>query len=156
MKARSRTPTPIASTTRFASRATTATICSGFDDCEPGERVTAADGYGRWRRYVIVTARDGVLDLRATSAFEHEASLDPGLAVAPSLTKGDRPELVVQQLTELGVDRIVVVEAARSVVRWDDNRAAVAMQRLARVAREAGAQSRRARLPGARGPGRAG
>ena len=119
---------------------------------EPGERVTAADGYGRWRSYVIAAAREGVLDLRAVSELEHEPVLEPGLTVAPSLTKGDRPELVVQKLTELGVDRVVVVEAARSVVHWDDRRAANAMQRLARVAREAGAQSRRARLPVLEGP----
>ena len=118
----------------------------------PGERVTAADGYGRWRSYVIAAAHDGVLDLRATSEFEHEPLLEPGLTMAPSLTKGDRPELVVQKLTELGVDRIVVVEAARSVVHWNDSRAATAMTRLARVAREAGAQSRRARLPVVEGP----
>jgi 16S rRNA (uracil1498-N3)-methyltransferase len=117
-----------------------------------GEVVTAADGYGRWRSYVIVTADDGALDLRATSEFEHEALLEPGLAVACSLTKGDRPELVVQKLTELGVDRVVFVEAARSVVHWSEQRARTAMERLARVAREAGAQSRRARLPVLDGP----
>ena len=36
--------------------------------------------------------------------------------------KGERPELVVQKLTELGVDRIVPFVTARSVVRWDDER----------------------------------
>jgi 16S rRNA (uracil1498-N3)-methyltransferase len=119
---------------------------------QPGERVTAADGYGRWRSYVIAAAREGVLDLRATSELEHESPLEPGLVVAPSLTKGDRPELVVQKLTELGVDRIVLVEAERSVVHWDERRAASSLTRLARVAREAGAQSRRARLPVVDGP----
>jgi len=119
---------------------------------QPGEHVTAADGYGRWRSYVVAAAEDGVLDLRATSEFEHEAPLEPGLAVASSLTKGDRPELVVQKLTELGVDRIVFVEATRSVVHWDERRATSSLARLARVAREAGAQSRRARLPVVDGP----
>ena len=37
-----------------------------------------------------------------------------------ALVKGERPELVVQKLTELGVDRIVPFVAERSVVRWDD------------------------------------
>jgi 16S rRNA (uracil1498-N3)-methyltransferase len=119
---------------------------------QPGERMTAADGYGRWRSYVVADAHDGVLDLRATSELEHEATLTPGLVLAPALTKGDRPELVVQKLTELGVDRIVFVEAARSVVHWDERRAASTFERLVRVAREAGAQSRRARLPTLDGP----
>jgi 16S rRNA (uracil1498-N3)-methyltransferase len=76
----------------------------------------------------------------------------PRLTVAFSLTKGEKPELAVQKLTELGADRVVLVEAARSVVQWDEIRAAAAMARLQRVAREAGAQSRRARVPIVDGP----
>ena len=37
-------------------------------------------------------------------------------------TKGDRPEWVTQKLTELGVDRIVPIATARSVVRWEGER----------------------------------
>jgi 16S rRNA (uracil1498-N3)-methyltransferase len=118
----------------------------------PGETITAADGYGRWRVYVVVAADSGTVGLRATSALAHEPHLHPELTVAFSLTKGEKPELAVQKLTELGVDRIVVVEAARSVVRWDDAKATVAMQRLQRVARDAGAQSRRAHVPVVDGP----
>ena len=40
-----------------------------------------------------------------------------------ALVKGGRPELVVQKLTELGVDRIVPFVAERSVVRWEGERA---------------------------------
>jgi 16S rRNA (uracil1498-N3)-methyltransferase len=116
------------------------------------EVVTAADGHGRWRTYVCVSAEGGVLGLHATSPIEHEVPLFPRLAVACALTKGERPELVVQKLTELAVDRILLVEAARSVVRWDDTRADHALTRLARVAREAAAQSRRARIPVVEGP----
>jgi 16S rRNA (uracil1498-N3)-methyltransferase len=119
---------------------------------EPGETVTAADGFGRWRASRVVAAADGALELDARTEVEHEPVWEPAVAIACALTKGDRPELVVQKLTELGVDRIVFLSAARSVVRWDDARAASAMTRLERVAREAGAQSRRARLPVLDGP----
>ena len=71
----------------------------------------------------------------------------PGLAVAFALTKGDKPELVVQKLTELGVDRIVPVLAERSVARPDASRAEVALARWRRVALEAARQCRRATLP---------
>ncbi len=67
------------------------------------------------------------------------------MAFAPA--KGDRPEWVVQKLTELGVDRIVPLAAARSVVRWDGDRAVRAIDRLRRVAREAVGQCRRVWLP---------
>ena len=71
----------------------------------------------------------------------------PEIAIAFALTKGDKPELVVQKLTELGVDRIVPFFAERSVVRWDDERAQRNLDRLRRVAREAAMQSRRVTLP---------
>lgn len=61
--------------------------------------------------------------------------------------KGDRPEWVVQKLTELGVDRIVVVRSDRSVVRWDGARWSAQRARLERVARSAVMQSRQVWLP---------
>lgn len=117
-----------------------------------GESVTAADGHGRWRAYEALGTDGGGVGLHATTDLTHEPRLVPGLSVACSLTKGEKPELVVQKLTELGVDRVLLVRAARSVVRWDESRAAGAVARLERVAREAGAQCRRARLPVVEGP----
>ena len=58
-----------------------------------------------------------------------------------------RPELVVQKLTEIGVDHIVPFVADRSIVRWDPDKAAHHHARLQKVAREAAMQSRRAWLP---------
>ena len=69
------------------------------------------------------------------------------VAVGFALIKSGRPELVVQKLTELGVDRILLLSAERSVVMWDEGKAAVQLHRLTRVVREAGMQSRRVRLP---------
>ncbi len=117
-----------------------------------GEQVTVADGYGRWRAYDVARAVGGAVELDAITLVAREPSLVPGLTVACSLTKGQKPELAVQKLTELGVDRIVLVEAARSVVRWDDDKVATAFTRLARVAREAAMQSRRSRIPVVDGP----
>ena len=94
----------------------------------------------------------GAVSLRATADFAHEAHLVPALTIAFALTKGERPELAVQKLTELGADEIVLVRSARSVVRWDSDREDHAIDRLRRVAREAGAQCRRARLPVIDGP----
>src|SRR3546814_15377913 len=54
----------------------------------------------------------------------------PELTVAFALVKGDKPELVVQKLTELGIDRIEPLRAERSVVRWDEAKAASALTRL--------------------------
>jgi 16S rRNA (uracil1498-N3)-methyltransferase len=108
-----------------------------------GEAVTAADGAGRWRLYVV-TAGAG---LEATGPEQREPDLHPRLAVAFALTKGDKPDLAVQKLTELGVDRILPVLAERSIARPEPARAVAQVQRWRRVAREAGRQCRRAALP---------
>lgn len=108
-----------------------------------GQAVTVADGRGRWR----LCAWRGEGRLEPVGEVVEEAPPDPPVTVAFALTKGERPEWVVQKLTEVGVDAIVPFRAARSVVRWDGARAAAAAERWRRVAREAAMQSRRARLP---------
>jgi 16S rRNA (uracil1498-N3)-methyltransferase len=50
-------------------------------------------------------------------------------------------------MTELGVDEIIPWTAARSVVQWRDGRAAKALEKWRRTAREAAKQSRRPRVP---------
>jgi 16S rRNA (uracil1498-N3)-methyltransferase len=55
--------------------------------------------------------------------------------------------LVVQKLTEVGVDRIVPFVAERSVVKWGDDKSERNQARLVTVAREAAMQSRRTWLP---------
>ncbi len=72
------------------------------------------------------------------------------IAVAPP--KGDRLDWLVQKCTEIGVDRLVLVEAERSVVRWDAERTERQLDRLRRIAVEAALQSRRVWLPELAGP----
>ena len=107
----------------------------------PGEEVQVSDGAGGWRR-----CRFGPV-LEPLSEVGREPPPRPPVTVAFALTKGHRPEWAVQKLTEAGVDRLVPLVAARSVVRWDTGRAAGHVQRLRRVAREAAVQSRRLWLP---------
>jgi len=110
-----------------------------------GESVGVSDGAGRWRPCVVAAAGD--VRLEPAGPVRTEPAPHPPLTIGFSLVKGDRPELVVQKLTELGIDRILPLAAARSVVRWDPARAAKGVARLRQVAREAAMQARRARLP---------
>ena len=112
-----------------------------------GETVTVADGSGAWRPYRIANVVSAGVQLGATGAIQLEPTPSERLAVAFALTKGDKPDLVVQKLTELGVDRIVPVLAERSISRPDATRARAAGERWRRIAREAGRQCRRATLP---------
>jgi 16S rRNA (uracil1498-N3)-methyltransferase len=112
-----------------------------------GEAVTAADGRGGWRPYAVAVTGRAEVRLTAAGPPMQEPALVPRLVVAFALTKGTKPELVVQKVTELGADGIVPVRAQRSVARWAGPRAEAAAPRLRRVAREAAMQSRRSRLP---------
>ncbi len=71
----------------------------------------------------------------------------PPVTVGFALTKGERPDWAVQKLTEVGVDRILLLETVRSVVRLGADAAERRVQRWRRVAREAAVQSRRTFLP---------
>lgn len=106
-----------------------------------GDALTVADGRGRWRTGVLGS------DLEPTGPIEEEPAPDPRLTIGFALVKGDKPELIVQKLTELGIDRIVPFRAERSIVRWDDAKAARAVLRLRAVARSAAMQCHRPRLP---------
>lgn len=109
----------------------------------PGAEVCATDGAGGWRLGTF----DGTAHLDPSGDVGHEPRPTPELTVAFALVKGEKPELVVQKLTELGVDRIVPVDARHSVVRWDEARARKHLERLRRVAREACSQCRRLWVP---------
>jgi 16S rRNA (uracil1498-N3)-methyltransferase len=108
-----------------------------------GDAVVVSDGAGRWREGTLGGA--GAVD--PVAEVQEVARPTPAITVAFAITKGERPELAVQKLTELGADRIVPFMAARSVVRWDERRAAGNVERFRRVAREASMQCRRAWLP---------
>ena len=109
----------------------------------PGCDVTAGDGAGRWRACRLTTGAE----LEAVGDVVTDPVPDPPLTVAFALVKGERPELVVQKLTELGVDRIVPFRAERSVVRWEPAKADRQAERLRTIARQASMQCRRTFVP---------
>jgi 16S rRNA (uracil1498-N3)-methyltransferase len=106
-----------------------------------GDLVSVTDGAGRWRWCRFGDSIEAAGDVRV------DPTPSPPITVAFALVKGERPELVVQKLTELGVDRIVPFLAERSVVRWEPDKAARNLERLRRVVLEAAMQSRRTWLP---------
>lgn len=106
-----------------------------------GDSLSVTDGAGAWRwcRFGPELAIDGEIECVAAPTCR--------ITIAFALVKGQKPELVVQKLTELGVDEIIPFVADRSVVRWDEERSHRNIERLRRVAAEASMQSRRVWLP---------
>jgi 16S rRNA (uracil1498-N3)-methyltransferase len=112
-----------------------------------GEAVTVTDGAGWWRECRAVAGT--IEPVAAPVAGGHRS---PPLTIAFAIPKHDRPEWIVQKLTELGVDHIVLLHAERSVVRWDGDRAVKHLDRAKRIAVEALQQSRGVWLPAIAGP----
>ncbi|HXR53865.1 MAG TPA: RsmE family RNA methyltransferase [Acidimicrobiales bacterium] len=110
----------------------------------PGELVIAADGSGSLT--LCRFTGSGPL-LEPTGPVTRHTRPPPAITIGFAPVKGDRPEWVVQKLTELGVDRIVPLVTERSLVVWSGSRADRALERLRKVARQAAAQSRRSWLP---------
>lgn len=81
----------------------------------------------------------------------------PGVGHGPvslvyALPKGDKLDTVARQITELGVARLILLSAQRSVVRLSGARAAQRVDRLSRITAEAARQSGRAHQPTVEGP----
>ena len=112
-----------------------------------GEVVTLTDGRGRW---CPARVADGAVV--TDGELRVEAPPESPLTIAVAIPKRDRPDWIVQKLTELGVPRIVLLHTERSVVRWDADRAAKHVAKLGRVAVEALQQSRGVWLPEIEGP----
>jgi 16S rRNA (uracil1498-N3)-methyltransferase len=108
-----------------------------------GEELLLGDGCGGVALAVVKAVGRGRLDLSIVER-RYVDPPTPRLVVAQGIAKGDRGELAVQAMTEVGVDEIVPWAASRSVAKWKDDRP---LYRWRATAREAAKQARRPWLP---------
>ncbi|MEU4602200.1 16S rRNA (uracil(1498)-N(3))-methyltransferase [Kribbella sp. NPDC023972] len=108
----------------------------------PGERIRLTDGRGSWAEGAVTAAsKTGVtvaVDNRGTVAASN-----PRLVAVQALPKGERAELAVEMLTEVGADVIVPWNAERSQFRSNPERSAKTLAKWQAWAFEASKQSRR-------------
>ena len=111
-----------------------------------GEQVVLTDGAGTSATVTVdattKTSLSATVDEVATVAPEL-----PRVVVVQAIPKGDRGELAVEMLTEVGVDLVVPWAAARSVSVWRGDKQAKALAKWRSTARESAKQSRRAWFP---------
>jgi 16S rRNA (uracil1498-N3)-methyltransferase len=111
-----------------------------------GESLRVGDGHGAVADCLVTEVLGDGLRLSVV-ARRTEPEPQPLVVVAQALPKGDRGELAVAMLTELGVDEIVPWAAERSIAQWRDARGVRALEKWRRTAGEAAKQSRRVRVP---------
>jgi 16S rRNA (uracil1498-N3)-methyltransferase len=119
---------------------------AGAKRLRPGELVELVDGRGTRARCVVVdVGRDEVeLDVQHRVV---EAEPEVRVVVVQALPKGERGELAVELMTEVGVDAVVPWAAARCVAQWKGERGEKALRRWRSTAHEAAKQARRAWVP---------
>jgi 16S rRNA (uracil1498-N3)-methyltransferase len=116
-----------------------------------GERADLCDGAGTVASCVVASVGKDTVGLTVRSVTEVPRP-QPRVTVVQALPKGDRGELAVELMTEVGVDAIVAWQAERCVARWEGERGTRALAKWRATAREASKQSRRAWLPAVDGP----
>lgn len=124
----------------------------------PGDRIAVLDGTGVEYEAVIEAGsspaarpanRPGGLRLTARVLSARSRAAEPSLQVIllQGLPKGDKMDLIVQKATELGVSRIVPLQAVRSISRPEPERGPGKAARWQRIAQEAAKQAGRALAP---------
>jgi 16S rRNA (uracil1498-N3)-methyltransferase len=111
-----------------------------------GERANVTDGDGMLAECVVTGRGPDLLEL-AVLARHAEPPPSPRIVVVQAIPKGDRGELAVEIMTEVGVDVIVPWAAERCVPRWRGDRGEKSLGRWRGSAREAAKQARRSRFP---------
>lgn len=111
-----------------------------------GERVALTDGAGTTAVVEVTTADRGELSGTVLEVTV-DPRPDPRLVAVQAIAKGDRGELAVETLTEVGADVVVPWSAARSVAVWRGDRAAKSLARWRSTAFEAAKQARRSWFP---------
>ena len=107
-----------------------------------GEQIALTDGRGAWAVGAVTeTAKDSLaVEVASLSTVPCPS---PELVVVQAIPKGERGELAVEMLTEVGVGEIVPWAAARCVAVWKGEREAKSVARWRSTAREAAKQARR-------------
>ena len=111
-----------------------------------GEQLELVDGTGtRLRCEVTSLTRDSLV--ARVDAVTHDPLPSPRLVVVQALAKGERSELAVETVTEIGADVVVPWAASRCVVQWRGERGARSLARWRSTALAAAKQARRSRVP---------
>ena len=109
-----------------------------------GEVIHLCDGQGTRAIATVVKVHKYSLDL-TIDQFTFEEAPEPRFVVVQALAKGERAELAVEMLTEVGADAIIPWRAEHSIGKWDS--VEKGLEKWRRTSRESAKQSRRAWIP---------
>jgi 16S rRNA (uracil1498-N3)-methyltransferase len=111
-----------------------------------GESVLITNGRGLLvDAQAVVVGKDRVS--LVVASVEARQPQEPPITLVQALAKGDRDERAIEMATEVGVSAIVPWQSARSVSRWEGDKAPKGQARWQAIVREASKQSIRSWIP---------
>ena len=88
---------------------------------------------------------DSSVEIIETKEDDNELNYDITIAIA--LVKEQKMDLILQKLTELGINRIIPVSMERSIVKLDKDKFNKKKERWIKICKEASEQSKRNKIP---------
>jgi 16S rRNA (uracil1498-N3)-methyltransferase len=120
---------------------------------QPGDNIICCDNKGRSVVCELLDIGGDVVEAQVVNELETNTEMPVSVTIAQGLPKADKLEYIVQKGTELGASSFFPFSADRSVVKWDEKKAAKKKDRLEKIAKEAAEQSHRNKIPEIMNPG---
>ena len=95
----------------------------------------------------VTSADEAGVSARVVGPAEDTGEFLPRVTLFQGVAKGDKMDSIVRQAVEVGVERIVPLMTARSVVRLDQAKRAAKGERWRRIAKSAAEQAKRSSVP---------
>ncbi|WP_250675069.1 16S rRNA (uracil(1498)-N(3))-methyltransferase [Paraclostridium ghonii] len=119
--------------------------------CRIGEELEICDNDNNEYICEIINIDKYQVELNILEIVDVKRESDLKIKVYQGLPKGPKMEMILQKLTEVGVDEIILVQTKRTVVKVDDKKEDKKIERWERIIYEAAKQSKRGKIPRLRG-----
>lgn len=119
--------------------------------CKIGEKLEVCDKDNSEYVCEITNIDKGQVDLEILEKKDIKRESDLKVKLYQGLPKSTKMEMILQKLTEVGVDEIILVSTKRSVVKVEDKKEGKKLERWERIIYEAAKQSKRGKIPTLKG-----
>ncbi|CEO07993.1 methyltransferase [[Clostridium] sordellii] len=119
--------------------------------CRVGEELEICDNDNNEYICEITSIDKSEVKLNIIDKVDIKRESDLKIKVYQGLPKGPKMEMILQKLTEVGVDEIILVQTKRTVVKVEDKKEDKKIERWERIIYEAAKQSKRGKIPKLRG-----
>ncbi|RXZ77182.1 16S rRNA (uracil(1498)-N(3))-methyltransferase [Paenibacillaceae bacterium] len=114
---------------------------------KPGDKVLVCDGLAKEALVRLSTVTNEQAEAEIVELRQLVQEPRWSVAVAQSLPKGDKMELIIQKGTEIGASRFAPFQSERIIVQYDAKKEAKRLERWGKIAKEAAEQAHRGRVP---------